>query len=114
MKHLGSRRIGWPFVTRARYDDLADRYGRVIAERDDAQRTADATARQANDADAELDRLREGSAARSAALQRRAEQLQHRLDQALGLDSQAVRDGAAWQMRRQRHMHLDRQGGGDA
>lgn len=38
----------------------------------------------------------------------RADRLQQRLDQALGLDTAAIALGATWQDRRQKHMYLDK------
>lgn len=46
--------------------------------------------------------------AEAAVEKARADQLQQRLDQALGLDDAAVALGASWQGRRQKHMQFDK------
>ncbi|MEV6504857.1 hypothetical protein AB0M61_01890 [Streptomyces sp. NPDC051642] len=58
-----------------------------------------------------VDRLRKVAArlyAGGRAEKARADHLQQRLDQALGLESAGVALGAGWQERRQVHMHFDK------
>jgi hypothetical protein len=60
---------------------------------------------------AEVARLRESAVAwmaDHAVEKQRADHLQERLDQALGLDDAAVVLGASWQDRRQKHMQFDK------
>lgn len=116
------------FVTRSKYRALAADYERVLEQRDDARRQARAAlaathlaAGQYTDTDAVLDRVRLArlrdavkyrqrierlirtvARYRSAltAETRRADRLQARLDNAVGLDHPAIDAGAQWQTRR--------------
>lgn len=85
----------FPLVTRRRYlRDLAhleEGWKKLLAGASNTRQTALAQAAQA-----------------LAAETHRADHLQQRLDQALGLDSRPVALGAGWQDRRQKHMHLDK------
>lgn len=100
------------FVLRSKYDDLYARYqlaldtaAKTRAERDAFRTAATTSARQAVEAEtAETARLREQVTAlitERNAEQKRANRLQQRLDDALGLNTPAMADGARWQERRQ-------------
>ncbi|MHC5259869.1 hypothetical protein ACYSUO_18485 [Streptomyces sp. UC4497] len=90
----------WPLVTRRRFvRDLkaatADRE-RLRGERDQFAKDRDAFKAAA---ESSAEHYVQADEARAAAV-RRADQLQARLDDALGLNSTAVTDGARWQQRR--------------
>lgn len=109
-----------PFVSRARYADLYARYQLAL------KATADARAGRAAEREAKLvvirqlteaDRLRDQVTNLELDLQRatadktgecrRCEQLQQRLDQALGLDTAPVKAGRGEHTRRPTRMPLD-------
>ena len=100
------------FVRRSKYDALYARYQLALdaaaearAERDAFRAAATTSARQAVEAEtAETTRLREQVTALISernAEQKRADRLQRRLDDAVGLNTAALAEGARWRERRQ-------------
>jgi predicted RNase H-like nuclease (RuvC/YqgF family) len=100
----------WPVVFRTKYDrDLADARAEVSRLRSRAERAEGIARTEVNIRRRVVERNDELDAANknTAALERRIEQLQLQLDQALGLDDPAIKDGEGEHTRRPTKLRYD-------
>ncbi|WP_225825661.1 hypothetical protein [Streptomyces naphthomycinicus] len=101
----------WPLVTRARYEEAVGHAGYATEQVIDTRIVNDcltdanlAVARRLTRALRACARYRKALAAE----QRRADQLQRRLDDDLGLNTPAIAVGETWQDRREQKMRYDK------